>query len=162
MDAATLSALKILDDESPMIPGNARFLAKSRAAARILIDLLLPALAREGKTLADARPAIPGLSDLALLMGDGAVRMRHAKEILPRLLDGESLAAALILTEVLAEDADMAGLAARVAELEPKAAADFAAGKDSAAGRLVGRAMKETGGRLDPAAFADVLKTILR
>jgi len=162
MHTATLSALKILDDESPIVPGSARFLAKSKAAARILIDLLLPFLAREGRTPADAASMVSDLSGLALLMGDGAIRMRHAKEMLPLLLGGEPLAVALVRTGMLAEDADLDALASRVAEMEPKAAADYAAGKDSAAGRLVGQAMKETGGRLDPAAFAETLKTILR
>ena len=75
--------------------------------------------------------------------------------------DAADVARAHGLVQVRDDDQLDAWIAAAV-DAQPSAAADFARGKDAAAGRLVGAVMKLSGGQADARAVQEKLREKLR
>ncbi|HYJ12962.1 MAG TPA: Asp-tRNA(Asn)/Glu-tRNA(Gln) amidotransferase subunit GatB [Thermomicrobiales bacterium] len=92
------------------------------------------------------------LAELLGLVRSGKLTARAAKELLPQLVESESvLGAAERLNLVSLDDSDEVLAAAREVIAEnPAAAADFRGGKQAAIGRLMGETMRKTGGRARP------------
>ena len=78
-----------------------------------------------------------------------------------RNADAVQLATARGLVQVK-DEGQMDDWVTQAIAAQPQAAADFASGKDAAAGRLVGHVMKVSGGRADAKAVAAKLRERLR
>ncbi len=105
------------------------------------------------------------LAALVKLVDEGKVsRQVASKEILPRLLEGEGDPAALVEKLGLGRIDDAARIeevARRAIEANPKAAADYRAGKEKAIGALMGFVMREMQGKANSDVVQAVLKRLL-
>ena len=103
------------------------------------------------------------IADLVGLVRSGAMTARAAKDLLPRLEDGEMPSDAAKRLDVLAvsDEGDLALAAAEAIRRQPAAVADYRGGKKAAIGRLMGETMKLTGGRARPDSVRQSLIAIL-
>lgn len=103
------------------------------------------------------------IADLVRLVTQGELTSRTAKELLPQLRDGEMPADAARRLDLLAvsDDGELALAAAEAILRQPAAVADYRGGKKAAIGRLMGEAMKLTGGRARPDSVRQSLIAIL-
>lgn len=93
------------------------------------------------------------LAELVTLVDKGVVNGPTAKELLPELFREGGMPAALVEARGLAQVSDSATLEAFVDEVlaaNQKSVDDFRAGKQAAAGYLVGQVMKLSKGKADP------------
>lgn len=165
-DAATLNLEPaIADTFEAAIAGN-RDASIVRATANWIINDVM-GLARARDMAADQLPLnAEQVRDLVQLVETGKLTGRAAKDLLPRLDDGELPSAAAERLDMLSlDDADAVSSAAQeVINANPAAVADYVGGKKAAIGRLIGETMKKTGGRAKPddvrAALTSILDTI--
>jgi aspartyl-tRNA(Asn)/glutamyl-tRNA(Gln) amidotransferase subunit B len=105
------------------------------------------------------------LAALVRLVEDGKVsRQAAAKDLLPRLLEGDADPEALVQELGLAridDTKEIEAIARKAIEQNPKAAADVRAGKEKAIGALMGFVMRETKGKANSDVVRDVLKRLL-
>ncbi|MHC4448510.1 MAG: Asp-tRNA(Asn)/Glu-tRNA(Gln) amidotransferase subunit GatB [Planctomycetota bacterium] len=105
------------------------------------------------------------LAELVQLVEQGKVAHKTAgKDLLPRMLADDVAPAALIEELGLAQvdDPDLIrDLAVKAVAANPKAAAEFRAGKEKALGALKGPIMKGTKGKANPQVVEDVLRSVL-
>jgi len=138
--------------------------APKPAANWILSDLARHANERKA-AVQDLGLAPKTFAALVRLVEEGRIaRQVAAKEVLPRLLDGETDPAALVEKLGLAriDDAEeIEAVARRAIEANPKAAADYRAGKGKAIGALMGFVMREMKGKANSDVVQDVLKRLL-
>ena len=98
------------------------------------------------------------------LAEDGRVSVPAAKDVLLHMLATGRDATDIVEREGLARLDDERALSQAVravVAVNPKAVADYRAGKRKAFGFLVGQAMKATGGRADPERLAGLLEAEL-
>ncbi|MHC4948674.1 MAG: Asp-tRNA(Asn)/Glu-tRNA(Gln) amidotransferase subunit GatB [Planctomycetota bacterium] len=94
----------------------------------------------------------PQLADLVALRDEDAIGSSAADRLFALLCDTDDDARAVADAHGLLQVKDEGRLAEWIGaavEAQPGAAADFAAGKDAAAGRLIGEVMKRSGGQAD-------------
>jgi aspartyl-tRNA(Asn)/glutamyl-tRNA(Gln) amidotransferase subunit B len=100
-------------------------------------------------------PVPPGhLSGLITLIEDGTISGKIAKDVFEKMVRSREDARTIVQREGLTQVADTGALAAivdQVVAANPKAIADFKAGKTAAAKSLVGQVMKATQGKANPA-----------
>jgi aspartyl-tRNA(Asn)/glutamyl-tRNA(Gln) amidotransferase subunit B len=128
----------------------------------ILNDIM--GLARARSMPVDQLPlSATQIADLVALVRDGKLTGRAAKDLLPQLVDGESVEeAATRLNLMSLDDSDEVLQAARDAVAgNAAAAADFRSGKQAAIGRLIGDTMRKTGGRAKPDEVRAMLLKVL-
>jgi aspartyl-tRNA(Asn)/glutamyl-tRNA(Gln) amidotransferase subunit B len=93
------------------------------------------------------------LAGLVKLIDDGTISGKIAKDVFARMLASGEEAATIVRREGLTQMADTGALGALVDQAiagNPKAVADFKAGKAAAAKALVGQVMKASGGKANP------------
>lgn len=101
-----------------------------------------------------------GLADLLGWVERGAINLAKAKEILEAMFNTGASAQSLIDELGLAQISDQSELdrvVQQVLSAQPKAVADYHAGKTSAIGFLMGQVMKVTGGKANPSVVKDLL-----
>ena len=94
------------------------------------------------------------LAGLVKLIDDGTISGKIAKDVFARMLTSGEDAATIVKREGLTQMADPGALGSLVDQAiagNPKAVADFKAGKTAAAKALVGQVMKASGGKANPA-----------
>ena len=120
----------------------------------ITTELLREVDADDEAAVAGARITPQNLAGLVKLIDDGTISGRIAKDVFARMLASGETAAAIVQREGLTQVADAGALDALVEQAiagNPKAVADFKAGKTAAAKALVGQVMKASGGKANPA-----------
>ncbi|MGH2557469.1 MAG: Asp-tRNA(Asn)/Glu-tRNA(Gln) amidotransferase subunit GatB [Thermomicrobiales bacterium] len=108
--------------------------------------------------------SVAQLRDLLEAVEAGELTGRAAKELLPRIQEGEMPRAAAARLNLLSLDDD-ATLRSAVAETMaafPRAVDDYRSGKTAAIGRLIGETIRRTGGRARPDAVREMLEATLR
>ncbi|MEM8886156.1 MAG: Asp-tRNA(Asn)/Glu-tRNA(Gln) amidotransferase subunit GatB [Planctomycetota bacterium] len=103
-------------------------------------------------------------SFIQLVEGGKVPRQAAKNELLPRMLESDADPSALVEEMGLAQVDDRAlieSAAAKAIESNPKAVADFQAGKVKAIGALKGFVMRETKGKANPQVVEEVLKSLL-
>ncbi len=101
-----------------------------------------------------------GLADLLRWVERGVINLTKAKEILEAIFDTGASAQSLIEERGLAQISDQSELdrvVERILSAQPKAVADYHAGKTSAIGFLMGQVMKATGGKANPSVVRELL-----
>jgi aspartyl-tRNA(Asn)/glutamyl-tRNA(Gln) amidotransferase subunit B len=100
------------------------------------------------------------LQDLLDALDAGDLSGRAAKELLPKIMEGEPvMAAAARLNLLVLDEEDAVRTAAREAMAAfPSAVNDFRGGKSAAIGRLMGETIRRTGGRASPDQVRQVLE----
>ncbi len=135
---------------------------KPKPLANWLVNELNKILNEKKLLMADVRATPKGLVELIALVEAGALTGGSAKEAFAEMVvEGKSAADAAgsrgkVADAGTLEEAAKASLAAN-----PKAVADFKAGKDVALKSLLGGIMKQTKGRADPKLAEEVLRRLL-
>ncbi len=133
------------------------------AANWIVSDLARHANERKVR-VSDLGLAPERLAALVRLAEEKVSRQVAATELLPRLLEGDEDPAALVLKLGLARIDDASRIeevGRRAVAANPKAAADYRAGKEKALGALKGFVMREMQGKANPDVVETVLKRLL-
>jgi aspartyl-tRNA(Asn)/glutamyl-tRNA(Gln) amidotransferase subunit B len=160
-DAATISADRGIADQFEATIAGKPELARS-AANWIINDGL--GIARSRGLATDELPFTPAqLRELIDAITANELTMRAAKELLPQLEAGESpRAAAKRLNLVSLDDVDALREAVTLTLAAfPAAVSDYRGGKKAAIGRLIGEAIKATGGRANPDTVRGLLEEAL-
>jgi aspartyl-tRNA(Asn)/glutamyl-tRNA(Gln) amidotransferase subunit B len=127
--------------------------APAKLAANWLLDALAARLNAEKHDIAQARISSEHLAELIRLVTEGRISGKIAKEVFEEAYTRGESPAALVEAGGLAQisGADELRTAVQQAILEnPKAVADYQAGKERALAALVGAVMKATKGRANP------------
>jgi aspartyl-tRNA(Asn)/glutamyl-tRNA(Gln) amidotransferase subunit B len=127
--------------------------APAKLAANWLLDALAARLNAEKHDIAQARISPEHLAELIRLVTEGRISGKIAKEVFEEAYTRGESPAALVEAGGLAQisGADELRTAVQQAILEnPKAVADYRAGKERALAALVGAVMKATKGRANP------------
>ena len=124
----------------------------ARRLANRVLNELVQHLRAGGYSLTDGRVAPGGLVELLELEDSGRISVRMAAEILGEMVSSGDSASALAarMGEQISDSDALRGIIQEVIEANPKAVADFRAGKKQAAGFLVGQVMKATRGKANP------------
>jgi aspartyl-tRNA(Asn)/glutamyl-tRNA(Gln) amidotransferase subunit B len=123
----------------------------------IMTDILREVDGSDDAAITALRGPLPprNLAQLVTFIDDGTISGKIAKErVLPQMLATGQSCETLVRTQGLTQVADTGALEAFVEAAiagNPKAVADFKAGKTAAAKALVGQVMKASGGRANPA-----------
>lgn len=126
------------------------------------------ALNARGLDVEGARAAVPPahLAELVALADGGAITPAVARRVLDEMVDGGLDARHIVARDGLAQigdDAALRDIAAAVVAANPKAVADYRAGKATSLGFLIGGVMKATRGQANPdAARRSILDAIGR
>jgi aspartyl-tRNA(Asn)/glutamyl-tRNA(Gln) amidotransferase subunit B len=110
-----------------------------------------------------ASPPVPApqLQRALKLVEDGTISAKAAKEVLRAIADGEGDADAIVARRGLKQISDAGALEAAVEKVvaaQPKLVEDYHSGKEKAFNALVGRVMKATQGKANPAQVSEILK----
>jgi aspartyl-tRNA(Asn)/glutamyl-tRNA(Gln) amidotransferase subunit B len=158
---------KFLTDERPLadwFEAAARAHGDGKKMSNWLQSELLRELNKDGKSI-DACPIRPEqLAQLVKLIDDGTISGKIAKDVFVKMYASGDDAKAIVEREGLVQVSDTGAIeaAARAAiEKNPKAVADYRAGKQQMLGFFVGQVMKATGGKANPQLVNEVLKRLL-
>src|SRR5262249_37338201 len=140
--------------------------AKGRDAklvANWTINDLLGRLSKDGRDIADSPLGPDAISELVGLIEDGTISSKIARDVFERMWAGEGAPAAIVEKHGLVQVTDTGALENAVNEIIPANPEKAAAVKDKpqAIGWFVGQVMKATGGKANPAAVNDILKSKL-
>jgi aspartyl-tRNA(Asn)/glutamyl-tRNA(Gln) amidotransferase subunit B len=161
-DAAVLTQNRTLADWFERAVGAG---APAKAAANWILSELLRRIDGDDERALAAAPITPErLAGLIRLIDDGTISGKIAKSVFEKMFDAGEDAAAIVQREGLTQVADTGALEKVVDEViaaNPKAVADFKAGKTQAAKALVGQVMKATQGKANPGVVNRLLETRL-
>ena len=151
-DASVLTQSRALSEyfEAAVAAG-----ASAKAAANWIMSELLREIPAEDED-AIRRSPVPAanLAGLIRLIDDGTISGKIAKSVFDTMLRSGDDARAIVERDGLMQVADASAIAAVVDQViaqNPKAVADWKAGKSAAAKALVGQVMKATAGKANPA-----------
>ncbi len=135
-----------------------------RAAAALMTGELTRIMKDESASVADLRVTPENFAELVLLAAEEKISNVAAKEVLAAMAssgeDPSDIIEARGLWQ-LSGAADIEAIARHIVEENPKAAADFRAGKASALQFLVGMVMKDSRGAANPKVAGEILKKVL-
>jgi aspartyl-tRNA(Asn)/glutamyl-tRNA(Gln) amidotransferase subunit B len=138
--------------------------ASAKAAANwIQTDVLRLLNERAGSLAAlDLKPA--QLAELIAMTERGEISYQAAKQVLPEMITrrapAREVAKALDLLQVSDEGA-LLDAVKRVVARETKIVGDYRSGKEAALNALLGRVMKESGGKANPGMVRELLVRVL-
>jgi aspartyl-tRNA(Asn)/glutamyl-tRNA(Gln) amidotransferase subunit B len=138
--------------------------APARAAANWLTGEMTRVLKERDLAIGQAAVGPRELAALIRLVTDGAISVSVAKDVFNRMWATGRSAEAIVREEGLGQIGDRDTLAALVAEVvagNPKAVAQYRAGKTLTLGFLVGQVMKATRGQANPTLVSDLMKRAL-
>jgi aspartyl-tRNA(Asn)/glutamyl-tRNA(Gln) amidotransferase subunit B len=159
-EAALLTEERAVADFFEAVAGNGR----ARAAANWMLNDLA-GLQRERGLAPDELPvSAEQMIELLEMLEREELTARAAKELLPQVTPGGSVAELARELDLLQLDDAEAIRAAAMAAMAgfPAAVADYRSGKTAAIGRLIGETIKRTGGRGRPDAARQALEELLR
>ncbi len=116
------------------------------------------------QTIEQSRLTPQGLADLLMLIDRGTINSTKAKEILEAIFATGASAQSIVEERGLIQISDQEALnrvVEQIVSAQPKAVADYHAGKTSALGFLMGQVMRATGGKANPNVVREVLMSYL-
>jgi aspartyl-tRNA(Asn)/glutamyl-tRNA(Gln) amidotransferase subunit B len=129
--------------------------ASAKAASNWIMSELLHIMAGDDEqAIRDSPVPAAHLAGLIKLIDDGTISGKIAKDVFEKMVRSREDAASIVQREGLTQVADTGALGAIVDQViaaNPKAIADWKAGKTAAAKSLVGQVMKATQGKANPA-----------
>ncbi len=135
--------------------------ARAKAVSNWCTGELLRLLNAHNREVEDLKLSPAQLAELIDLVESGKVSQTAAKTVFEAMYETGKSPAAVVqelgLAQISGSD-ELAGIVARVVAETPQAVADYRAGKQQALGALVGKVMKETRGRANPAVVTELLK----
>ncbi|HET6584207.1 MAG TPA: Asp-tRNA(Asn)/Glu-tRNA(Gln) amidotransferase subunit GatB [Nannocystaceae bacterium] len=162
-DAFLLASERELADWFDAVVAAAGRARAKRAASWVVVELL--GRLETGRSIADA-PVAPGeLAELVVLVDDGTISGRTAKDVFGRMWAGEGSPRAIVEREGLGQVSDTKVIEAAIAEVlaaNPQQLAQLRAGKEALRGFFIGQVMKRTRGQANPALVGALLDAALR
>src|SRR5436190_2587617 len=137
---------------------------KPKPVANWLVNELNKILNEKKIEMSAVKTTPEALDKLIGLVDSGTVTASSAKEVFLEMVDAGTWPDEIVLKKGLAKVSDSGALeeAAKAAiAANPKAVADFKAGKEAAFKSLIGGVMKQTKGRADPKLAEEVLRKLL-
>jgi aspartyl-tRNA(Asn)/glutamyl-tRNA(Gln) amidotransferase subunit B len=134
--------------------------ARPKAAANWITGELARALKEEGLGIDEARVAPGKLAELIALVARGRISVSAAKEVFATMWRSSRTAEEIVREEGLEQIGDeqlLASLVKDVVARNPKAVAQYRAGKKLTLGFLVGQVMKATKGKANPGRVNDLM-----
>ncbi|RJQ09347.1 MAG: Asp-tRNA(Asn)/Glu-tRNA(Gln) amidotransferase subunit GatB [Dehalococcoidia bacterium] len=114
--------------------------------------------------LADTKVGPAHIAELTKLVAEGAVTGSTAKDILDAAFESGEMPAAIVDARglrVVRDEGAVEAVVRAAIEANPKAVADYRAGKQAAVGFLVGQVMREMKGRADASGVAEIVHRLL-
>jgi aspartyl-tRNA(Asn)/glutamyl-tRNA(Gln) amidotransferase subunit B len=142
----------------------AKLSGKPKPVANWLVNELNKILNERKLEMAQLKATPEALVELIALVEAGTVTGATAKEVFAEMVDSGASPAQVVQAKGLGKVSDSGAIeAAAKAAIEgnPKAAADFKAGKEAALKSLIGGVMKATKGRADPKLAEETLRKLL-
>jgi len=124
----------------------------------------LNGLGQADAELADTKVTPAHVAELVRLVGEGAITGSTAKDVLDACFATGEMPAAIVDARglrVVRDEGAVEAVVRAAIEGNPKAVADYRAGKQAAVGFLVGQVMREMKGRADANGVAEVLRRLL-
>jgi aspartyl-tRNA(Asn)/glutamyl-tRNA(Gln) amidotransferase subunit B len=138
--------------------------ANAKAAANWIQTDVLRLLNERAGSLASLGPEPARLAELIAMTERGEISYQAAKQVLPEMVtrraSARDVAKALDLLQVSDEGALLEAVK-RVVARETKIVGDYRAGKEAALNALLGRVMKESGGKANPGVVRELLVRVL-
>jgi aspartyl-tRNA(Asn)/glutamyl-tRNA(Gln) amidotransferase subunit B len=134
---------------------------RPKEAANWITGEVTRLLKEQGRGIDAAGVTPAGLAELIGLVGAGAISVGIARSVLERMWHTGRTAASVVADERLGLIDDRAALEAVVRDVvaaNPKAVAQFRAGKTRAFDSFVGQVMKATSGRANPAIVHELIR----
>jgi aspartyl-tRNA(Asn)/glutamyl-tRNA(Gln) amidotransferase subunit B len=106
----------------------------------------------------------PALAELLALIADGTISGKIAKDVFAKMIESGEGAKAIVAREGLTQVSDVGAIEAAAREViaaNPKQVEQYRGGKSELLGFFVGRTLKATGGKANPAVVNEVLKKLL-
>ena len=135
-----------------------------KLAANWVINELLGALNKAEKPLAESPITAEQLGGLIDLIADNTISGKIAKDVFGAMFASSQDAAAIVEEKGLKQVTDTGAIEAIIDEViaeNPDNVAAYRSGKDKLFGFFVGQVMKKTGGKANPNAVNDILKSKL-
>jgi len=132
----------------------------ARAAANWVMGDLAALLKEQGKEVTESPVRAENLGGLIKMIAQGKISGKIAKEILPKMLSGDT-AEVIAEREGLHQISDTGAIEKIIDEViaqNPKQVEQYRGGKQAVIGFLVGQVMKASRGQADPAAVNALLK----
>src|SRR3990167_1672759 len=135
----------------------------AKLAANWVTQELFGYLNKEGLELSQSPVSAPALGGLIALISDNTISGKIAKDVFARMIEGEGEAAAIVEKHGLKQVTDTGAIEKVVDEIIAANPEQVAKVKDKpqTLGWIVGQVMKASGGKANPKAVNDILKTKL-
>jgi aspartyl-tRNA(Asn)/glutamyl-tRNA(Gln) amidotransferase subunit B len=136
----------------------------AKIAANWIINELLGALNKDGKTILETPVSAEQLGGLLDLLSDETISGKIAKDVFAEMYETGKDAATIVDEKGLKQVTDtgeIEGIIAQVIAENPDNVAAYKGGKDKLFGFFVGQVMKKTGGKANPGVVNQLLKAKL-
>ncbi len=160
-DASVLASEKALAEFYDAVAKNAK---DAKTAANLVINDLLSALSAAEKTVEEIPFPATHLSDLVNVIHSGAISSKQGKEVFAEMFASGNAPAAIIKDKGMEQMSDTGALEAlckQAIEANPKAVAEYKAGKAAAINAIKGQVMKLSQGKANPGVVNDLLTKLL-
>lgn len=130
--------------------GDTKTPARAKAATNWILNELFARLKESGGDLADSKLQPAQLSGLIMLVENGTITPKTAKDVFEEMFNSGQSAEQIVKDKGLAAISDEGALIAVVEKVildNPKAVADYKAGKEASINSLIGGVMKATQGK---------------
>jgi aspartyl-tRNA(Asn)/glutamyl-tRNA(Gln) amidotransferase subunit B len=142
----------------------ARQAKQAKTVANWILNDLLSALSAGGHTIAECPIPADALDELVNLVDVGVISTRQAKEVFAEMFASRKAASIIVEEKGLKQESDTGALEAycrQAIEANPRAVAEFRAGKVASINFLKGQVMKLSQGKANPALVGDLLAKLL-
>ena len=131
-----------------------------KIAAKLYLGDIAGMLREQGISMEDAPFKEKDIADLATAVGEGRISNKQAKDLLPEILKGKTTLNLIAERGIqrVADEQFIREAVGKVLRENQKTVQDYRSGKDRALGFLVGKVLKETKGRADPAYTHQLVK----
>lgn len=133
----------------------------AKLAANWVINELLGALNKDGKSLSESPIKADSLGGLIALISDNTISGKIAKDVFAEMYTSGKEASVIVEEKGLKQVTDTGAIEAVIDAIiaaNPDNVAAYRSGKDKLFGFFVGQTMKETGGKANPAMVNEILK----
>jgi aspartyl-tRNA(Asn)/glutamyl-tRNA(Gln) amidotransferase subunit B len=142
----------------------ARDSASPKSLANWVLNDLLNALSQSGTAVAECPVPALQLRSLVSLVEKGEINARQAKEVFAEMFTSGRDAAVIVEEKGLKQESDLGALeslAKQSIEANPKAVAEYRAGKTASINFLKGQVMKLSQGKAKPSVVNEILERLL-
>jgi aspartyl-tRNA(Asn)/glutamyl-tRNA(Gln) amidotransferase subunit B len=160
-DASVLASERALADYFETAAQNS---TGPKTLANWVLNDVLSALSQSGTAIAECPVAALQLQSLVGLVEKGAINARQAKEVFAEMFATGKDAGVIVEEKGLKQESDLGAielLAQHTIEANPKAVAEFRAGKTASINFLKGQVMKLSQGKANPSVVNEILERLL-